>query len=408
MRIVITGGAGMIGSHLVDALLDGGNEIVVVDNFLTGRRQNLAHLAASPRVHIVEADISTASHLPETVGPVDRVYHLASPASPVDYARHPLETLMTNAVGTRNALDVARRWHARFLFTSTSEIYGDPEQHPQPETYRGNVNSLGPRSCYDEGKRFAESLDHDVLALLRGRCAHRAIVQHLRAPLAERRRSHGPDVLRAGAVRQPLTIFGSGLQTRSLCYVSDTVGGLMALMETPASTAKSSISVAPTSAPFSRSRRPSRHWRGARAASSGNRCRSTIRPGVARTSAKPNACWAGDPRPTSRPGSSARSPISARKPPSPAARRRSPKTPHPQPFSPGLRGGAQPAERVPLLLQGRVLRVAVGVRANQQRHVMLPPPNSESREHHARLSGLFLARGMTGAPYRTAEARSRE
>ena len=135
MRIVITGGAGMIGSHLVDALLDGGNEIVVVDNFMTGRRQNLAHLAASPRVQIVEADISTASHLPETVGPVDRVYHLASPASPVDYARHPLETLMTNAVGTRSALDIARRWRARFLVTSTSEIYGDPEQHPQSETY---------------------------------------------------------------------------------------------------------------------------------------------------------------------------------------------------------------------------------------------------------------------------------
>src|SRR5829696_9324103 len=120
MRIAITGGAGMIGSHLVDALLDGGNEIVVVDNFLTGRRENLAHLAASSRVQIVEADVSAASHLPETVGPVDRVYHLASPASPVDYARHPLETLMTNAVGTRTALDVARRWHARFLFTSTS------------------------------------------------------------------------------------------------------------------------------------------------------------------------------------------------------------------------------------------------------------------------------------------------
>ena len=120
MRIAITGGAGMIGSHLVDALLDGGNEIVVVDNFITGRRQNLAHLAASPRVHLVETDISTASHLPEMVGPVDRVYHLASPASPVDYARHPLETLMTNSVGTRNALEIARRWRARFLLTSTS------------------------------------------------------------------------------------------------------------------------------------------------------------------------------------------------------------------------------------------------------------------------------------------------
>src|SRR5215213_6772348 len=233
MRILITGGAGMIGSHLADALLDGGHEIVVVDNFLTGRRENLAHLASSSRVQIIEADISTASHLPEAVGPVDRVYHLASPASPVDYARHPLETLMTNSVGTRNALDVARRWRARFLLTSTSEIYGDPEQHPQPETYRGNVNSLGPRSCYDEGKRFAESL---VMTYWRSYGVDVRIAR-LFNTYGPRSRSDDGRVVPTFCVQalagQPLTIFGSGLQTRSLCYVSDTVGGLMALMETP-------------------------------------------------------------------------------------------------------------------------------------------------------------------------------
>jgi UDP-glucuronate decarboxylase len=233
LRIVITGGAGMIGSHLADALLDRGHKIVIVDNFLTGRRQNLANLAASPQVHIVEADISTAAHLPETVGPVGRVYHLASPASPVDYARHPLETLMTNAVGTQTALEVARRWHARFLFTSTSEIYGDPEQHPQPETYRGNVNSLGPRSCYDEGKRFAESL---VMTYWRSYGVDVRIARLFNTYGPRSRSDDGrvvPTFCMQALVGQPLTIFGSGLQTRSLCYVSDTVGGLMALMETP-------------------------------------------------------------------------------------------------------------------------------------------------------------------------------
>jgi nucleoside-diphosphate-sugar epimerase len=233
MRMVITGGAGMIGSHLVDVLLDGGNEIVVVDNFMTGRRQNLAHLAASPRVRIVEADISTESHLAETVGPVERVYHLASPASPVDYARHPLETLMTNSVGTRNALDIARRWRARFLLTSTSEIYGDPEQHPQPETYRGNVNSLGPRSCYDEGKRFAESL---AMTYWRSYGVDVRIAR-LFNTYGPRSRSDDGRVVPTFCVQalagQPLTVFGSGRQTRSLCYVTDTVGGLMALMEAP-------------------------------------------------------------------------------------------------------------------------------------------------------------------------------
>ena len=158
MRILVTGGAGMIGSHLVDALLARGDEVVVLDNFLTGRRENLAHLDAFPRLQVIEADVSLRSDLLESAGPADRVYHLASPASPVDFARYPVETLMTNAIGTHTVLDLAQRWGARFLLASTSEIYGDPEVHPQPETYRGNASSLVPRSPYDEGKRFAESL----------------------------------------------------------------------------------------------------------------------------------------------------------------------------------------------------------------------------------------------------------
>src|SRR5215207_9370938 len=139
MRILVTGGAGMIGSHLVDALIDDAHQVVILDNFLTGRRKNLAHRDCWPELHIVEADVVAASDLFDEIGPVDRVYHLASPASPVDFARYPVETLMTNAVGARNALDLARHWGARFLLASTSEIYGDPQEHPQSETYRGNA-----------------------------------------------------------------------------------------------------------------------------------------------------------------------------------------------------------------------------------------------------------------------------
>ena len=201
MRIVITGGAGMIGSHLVDALLDGGDEIVVVDNFMTGRRQNLAHLAASPRVHVIETGYLDGI-APPGDGRAGRSRLPPRQPSQPGRLRSPSARNADDERGRHpNALDVAWRWRARFLLTSTSEIYGDPEQHPQPETYCGNVNSLGPRSCYDEGKRFAESLTMTYWRCLRGRRPDRAIVQHLRTPLAERRRPHGPDVLRAGAGR---------------------------------------------------------------------------------------------------------------------------------------------------------------------------------------------------------------
>ena len=222
----------MIGSHLVDALIGGGDEVVVLDNFLTGRRENLAHHDASPRVQVFAADVSVTSDLLQTIGPVDRVYHLASPASPVDFARYPLATLMTNAVGTRNALDLALHGGARFLLASTSEIYGDPEEHPQSETYRGHVSSLGPRSCYDEGKRFAESL-----AMTYWR-AHGVDVRIARLfnTYGPRSRTDDGRVVPTFCVQalsgRPLTVFGSGLQTRSLCHVSDIVRGLIALMET--------------------------------------------------------------------------------------------------------------------------------------------------------------------------------
>jgi nucleoside-diphosphate-sugar epimerase len=233
MRILVTGGAGMIGSHLVDALIARGDEVTVVDNFLTGRRENLAHLAVHPRTRIIEADVASPPYMLNETGPFERVYHLASPASPIDFARYPLETLMTNAAGTRLALDVARRGGARFLLASTSEVYGDPEQHPQTETYWGNVNPLGPRSCYDEGKRFAESLT----------IAH-ANEHALDARIARLFNTYGPRsriddgrVVPAFCVQaltgQPLTVFGTGRQTRSLCYIDDLVRGLIALMEQP-------------------------------------------------------------------------------------------------------------------------------------------------------------------------------
>jgi nucleoside-diphosphate-sugar epimerase len=232
MRVLITCGAGMIGSQLVDTLLDRGDEIVV-DNFLTGRRENLAHRRGSPALEMVEADLCATPNLADTIGRVDRVYHLASPASPVHYARYPLETLMTNAVGTRTALEVARRWGARFLLTSTSEVYGDPEEHPQSETYRGNVNPLGPRSCYDEGKRFAESL---AMTYWRSYGVDVRIAR-LFNTYGPRSRSDDGRVVPTFCVQalagQLLTIFGSGQQTRSLCYVSDVVLGLRALMEAP-------------------------------------------------------------------------------------------------------------------------------------------------------------------------------
>ena len=227
MRLVVSGAAGFIGSHMCDRLLAEGHHVEALDNLLTGSRRNLAHLADEPRFHWLQRDITR----PFTVeGPVDCVVNMASPASPKDYLEHPIETLDVGSLGTRRMLELALEKGARFLLTSTSECYGDPLEHPQTETYWGHVNPVGPRSCYDESKRFAEAL---TMAY------HRA--HGLPTNIARIFNTYGPRMklddgrvvpaLVDQALRgQPLTIFGDGRQTRSFCYVSDLVDGLYRLM----------------------------------------------------------------------------------------------------------------------------------------------------------------------------------
>src|ERR1017187_8395114 len=227
LRIVVSGGAGFIGSHLCDRLLAESHTVVVLDNFLTGNRRNLAHLEGKPRFCLVEQDIT----LPFAVeGPLDCVVNLASPASPKDYLEHPIETLDVGSIGTRRMLELALGKGARFLLSSTSECYGDPLEHPQVETYWGNVNPVGPRSCYDESKRFAEAI---TMAY------HRKY--SLRTNIARIFNTYGPRMkLDDGRVvpafldralrGEPIAVFGDGSQTRSFCYVSDLVDGLCRLM----------------------------------------------------------------------------------------------------------------------------------------------------------------------------------
>jgi len=227
VRLILAGVAGFIGSHLADRLLAEGHAVVGVDNFLTGSPANIAHLEDNPRFEFVEQDICKPFDVPD---PVDGVLNLASPASPKDYLAHPLETLEVGSSGTRNMLELARRHNARFLLSSTSECYGDPLEHPQSETYWGNVNPVGPRSCYDESKRFAKALTM---------AAHRTY--KVRSNIARIFNTYGPRMkLDDGRVvpaflgqalrGQPITIFGDGSQTRSFCYVSDLVEGLCRLM----------------------------------------------------------------------------------------------------------------------------------------------------------------------------------
>ncbi|XVF08028.1 hypothetical protein REPUB_Repub06bG0190000 [Reevesia pubescens] len=226
MRIVVTGGAGFVGSHLVDKLIGRGDEVIVIDNFFTGRKENVVHLFGNPRFELMRHDVVEPILLE-----VDQVYHLACPASPVHYKYNPVKTIKTNVMGTLNMLGLAKRVGARFLLTSTSEVYGDPLQHPQKETYWGNVNPIGERSCYDEGKRTAETLTMDY---------HRGAGVEVR--IARIFNTYGPRMCLddgrvvsnfvAQAIRkQPMTVYGDGKQTRSFQYVSDLVDGLVALME---------------------------------------------------------------------------------------------------------------------------------------------------------------------------------
>jgi len=224
-RAVVTGGAGFLGSHLCDALLAEGWSVVVVDNLLTGRRSNLAHLSHEPRFEFVEKDICE----PFDVGKVDYVFHFASPASPVDYSLHGIATLKVGSLGTFHALDVARKYGAKFLVSSTSECYGDPMEHPQKETYWGNVNSIGPRSVYDEAKRFTESV---TMAYRRYYKVDTRIVRIFNTYGPRMQLNDGravPNFMKQALRGDPLTVYGNGNQTRSFCYVSDEIDGFVRL-----------------------------------------------------------------------------------------------------------------------------------------------------------------------------------
>jgi dTDP-glucose 4,6-dehydratase len=228
MRILVTGGAGFIPSHLCERLLTEGHEVVAVDNFVTGHPRNVSGFADHPGFQLVEADISKA--LP-VAGRVDRIFHMASPASPIDYVKLPFETLYAGSDGTRLALERARTDGARLLLASTSEVYGDPLVHPQVESYWGNVNPIGPRSVYDEAKRYAEAL---TMAFHRYHGVQTRIVRIFNTYGPRMRENDGrvmPAFCGQALRGQPLTVFGAGHQTRSFCYVSDLVDGLVRLMD---------------------------------------------------------------------------------------------------------------------------------------------------------------------------------
>jgi len=224
-RALVTGGAGFLGSHLCDALLGEGWNVVVVDNFLTGRRANLAHVAKDPRFELVEKDICR----PFDVGKVDYVFHFASPASPEDYHAHGIETLQVGSLGTFHALDVARTYGAQYLVSSTSECYGDPLEHPQKETYWGHVNPVGPRSVYDEAKRFAEAVTVAYRRYYNVDVRIARIFNTYGPRMQIRDGRVIPNFMRQALSGEDLTIYGDGSQTRSFCYVSDEIDGFIRL-----------------------------------------------------------------------------------------------------------------------------------------------------------------------------------
>ncbi|WP_329016696.1 GDP-mannose 4,6-dehydratase [Micromonospora rifamycinica] len=232
-RVLVTGGAGFVPSHLVDALIERGCTVVALDNFVTGSKDNVAHLAEHPRFTLVEADISEGlpTHHPALAARFDAILHMASPASPTDFAKLPVEILRVGSVGTLHLLDRATADAARFLMASTSEAYGDPKEHPQRETYWGNVNPIGVRSVYDEAKRFSEAA---TMAYHRSRGLDAAIVRIFNTYGPRMRPDDGraiPTFISQALRGEPITVHGTGEQTRSICYVDDLVRGILLLLD---------------------------------------------------------------------------------------------------------------------------------------------------------------------------------
>lgn len=237
MRILITGGAGFIGSHLCDLLLAKGHNVICVDNLLTGSMRNIKHNLENVRFKFIRHDVTRPLNIK---GRIEYVLHFASPASPIDYLEHPLETLSVGSSGTRNMLELARSKRARFLLASTSEVYGDPKVSPQKESYFGNVNPVGPRSVYDEAKRFAEAL---TSAYSRKKLVHAKIIRIFNTYGPRMRHNDGrvvPNFIGQALKNRPITVYGRGDQTRSFCYVSDMIDGIYKLMN---STEKGPINI---------------------------------------------------------------------------------------------------------------------------------------------------------------------
>ena len=228
MRVLITGGAGFIGSHLSDRFIADGHTVVCVDNFITGSEANIAHLRSRPTFHFIQHDITKPL---EPDGPIDLILHFASPASPIDYLKLPIQTLKVGSLGTLNALGIAKAKRAKFLLASTSEVYGDPQVHPQVETYWGHVNPIGPRGVYDEAKRFAEAM---TMAYHRAHGVDTRIVRIFNTYGPRMRAQDGraiPAFISQALRGEPLTVFGEGKQTRSFCYVDDLVDGIVRLAQ---------------------------------------------------------------------------------------------------------------------------------------------------------------------------------
>jgi UDP-glucuronate decarboxylase len=227
-RILVTGGAGFLGSHLCDRLVDRGQDVICVDNFFTSQKMNVAHLLGKPNFELIRHDVIEPLYLE-----VDEIFNLACPAAPGHYQYNPIKTIKTSVMGAINMLGLAKRVRARILHTSTSEVYGDPDVHPQPESYRGNVNPIGPRACYDEGKRAAETLMFDYNR------QNKVNIRVVRIFNTYGPRMHPYDgrvvsnFIRQALAGEDITIYGDGAQSRSFCYVQDLVDGLLAMMDAP-------------------------------------------------------------------------------------------------------------------------------------------------------------------------------